>query len=91
MPSSPYSVRLSAVSQRLATVSFMKPDSHGGVPIGHYLLQYRELSAHDWREVRSHSAHSEYFNFWCFPEGVLSLSLLGLFLEWMALLMLLGL
>ncbi|KAG9348840.1 hypothetical protein JZ751_029157 [Albula glossodonta] len=33
VPSNPYAVRLSSVSQRRATVSFMKPDSHGGVPI----------------------------------------------------------
>ncbi|KAK0142440.1 Neural cell adhesion molecule 2 [Merluccius polli] len=58
VPSNPYSVRLSAVSQRLATVTFMKPDSHGGVPIGHYLVQYKELSTYDWREVRSHSAQT---------------------------------
>ncbi|KAJ3584645.1 hypothetical protein NHX12_015140, partial [Muraenolepis orangiensis] len=44
VPSNPYSVRLSAVSQRLATVTFMKPDSHGGVPISHYLVQYKELT-----------------------------------------------
>ncbi|KAJ3584528.1 hypothetical protein NHX12_015023 [Muraenolepis orangiensis] len=58
VPSNPYSVRLSAVSQRLATVTFMKPDSHGGVPISHYLVQYKELTTFDWREVRSHSAQT---------------------------------
>ncbi|XP_029942351.1 neural cell adhesion molecule 2 [Salarias fasciatus] len=58
VPSNPYSLRLSAVSQRLATVSFMKPDSHGGVPISHYLLQYREAGPQDWRELRSHSVHT---------------------------------
>ncbi|KAJ3584198.1 hypothetical protein NHX12_014694, partial [Muraenolepis orangiensis] len=39
VPSNPYSVRLSAVCQRLATVPFMKPDSHGGVPTSRYLVQ----------------------------------------------------
>uniref|UniRef100_A0A1A8GG60 Neural cell adhesion molecule 2 n=1 Tax=Nothobranchius korthausae TaxID=1143690 RepID=A0A1A8GG60_9TELE len=55
VPSNPYSVRLSAVSQRLATVTFMKPDSHGGVPISFYLVQFKELGSQDWRDVRSHS------------------------------------
>lgn len=58
VPSNPYSVRLSAVSQRLATVAFMKPDSHGGVPISYYLVQYKEGSQ-DWRDVKSHSVQSE--------------------------------
>ncbi|KAL1022382.1 hypothetical protein UPYG_G00026140 [Umbra pygmaea] len=49
VPSNPYSVRLSAVSQRSATVTFMKPDSHGGVPIGHYLVNYKEVGSQDWR------------------------------------------
>uniref|UniRef100_A0A8C2KIM8 Zgc:152904 n=1 Tax=Cyprinus carpio TaxID=7962 RepID=A0A8C2KIM8_CYPCA len=55
VPSHPYSVRLSAVSQRLATISFMKPDSHGGVPISYYIISYRDTSAQDWRTVRSHA------------------------------------
>ncbi|XP_028427835.1 neural cell adhesion molecule 2 isoform X1 [Perca flavescens] len=55
VPSNPYSVRLSAVSQRLATVTFMKPDSHGGVPISYYLVQYKEMGSQDWRDVKSHS------------------------------------
>ncbi|XP_059184043.1 neural cell adhesion molecule 2-like isoform X2 [Centropristis striata] len=55
VPSNPYSVRLSAVSQRLATVTFMKPDSHGGVPISFYLVQYKEVGSQDWRDVKSHS------------------------------------
>ncbi|XP_037829884.1 neural cell adhesion molecule 2 isoform X2 [Kryptolebias marmoratus] len=58
VPSNPYSVRLSAVSQRLATVTFMKPDSHGGVPISYYLVQYKELGSQDWRDVRSHSVQT---------------------------------
>ncbi|XP_040030781.2 neural cell adhesion molecule 2 isoform X6 [Gasterosteus aculeatus] len=55
VPSNPYSVRLSAVSQRLVTVTFMKPDSHGGVPISYYLVQYKEAGSQEWRDVRSHS------------------------------------
>ncbi|XP_005809694.2 neural cell adhesion molecule 2 isoform X2 [Xiphophorus maculatus] len=58
VPSNPYSVRLSAVSQRLATVTFMKPDSHGGVPISFYLVQYKELGSIDWRDVKSHSVQT---------------------------------
>ncbi|CAJ1086759.1 neural cell adhesion molecule 2-like isoform X2 [Xyrichtys novacula] len=58
VPSNPYSVRLSAVSQRLATVTFMKPDSHGGVPISYYLVQYKEVGSQDWRDVRSHSVQT---------------------------------
>ncbi|TRY92788.1 hypothetical protein DNTS_024859 [Danionella cerebrum] len=54
VPSSPFSVRLSAVSQRMATVSFMKPESHGGVPIGYYLIHFRESKEHEWRTQRSH-------------------------------------
>ncbi|KAM6893825.1 neural cell adhesion molecule 2 isoform 2-T2 [Xenentodon cancila] len=58
VPSNPYSVRLSAVSQRLATVTFMKPDSHGGVPISYYLVQYKEVGSLDWRDVKSHSVQT---------------------------------
>ncbi|XP_067298389.1 neural cell adhesion molecule 2 isoform X3 [Pseudorasbora parva] len=54
VPSNPYSVRLTAVSQRLATVTFMKPDSHGGVPISYYIINYKDTSTQDWRTVRSH-------------------------------------
>ncbi|KAM9835864.1 neural cell adhesion molecule 2 [Aulostomus maculatus] len=58
VPSNPYSVRLSAVSQRLATVTFMKPDSHGGVPISYYLVQYKEVGSQDWRDVKSHGVQT---------------------------------
>ncbi|XP_024917804.1 neural cell adhesion molecule 2 isoform X2 [Cynoglossus semilaevis] len=58
VPSNPYSVHLSAVSQRLATVTFMKPDLHGGVPISYYLVQYKELSSPDWRDIKSHSVQT---------------------------------
>uniref|UniRef100_A0AAR2ITJ8 Neural cell adhesion molecule 2 n=1 Tax=Pygocentrus nattereri TaxID=42514 RepID=A0AAR2ITJ8_PYGNA len=59
VPSNPYSVRLSSVAQRTATVTFMKPDSHGGVPIDHYLVRYKDISSHDWRDVKSHGTQSE--------------------------------
>ncbi|XP_031707639.1 neural cell adhesion molecule 2 isoform X6 [Anarrhichthys ocellatus] len=55
VPSNPYSLRLSAVSQRLATVAFMKPDSHGGVPISYFLVQYKEVGSQEWKDVKSHS------------------------------------
>ncbi|XP_056287066.1 neural cell adhesion molecule 2-like [Pseudoliparis swirei] len=58
VPSNPYSLRLSAVSQRLATVTFMKPDSHGGVPIGYYLVEYKEVGSQEWRHVKSHSVQT---------------------------------
>uniref|UniRef100_A0A3B1JJ38 Neural cell adhesion molecule 2 n=1 Tax=Astyanax mexicanus TaxID=7994 RepID=A0A3B1JJ38_ASTMX len=58
VPSNPYSVRLSSIAQRTATVTFMKPDSHGGVPIDHYLVRYKDISSHDWRDVQSHGTHT---------------------------------
>ncbi|KAM9830885.1 neural cell adhesion molecule 2-like isoform 2-T2 [Syngnathus typhle] len=58
VPSNPHSLRLSAISRRLAAVTFVKPDSHGGVPIGYYLVQYKELGPQDWKDVRSHSVHT---------------------------------
>ncbi|KAJ8350816.1 hypothetical protein SKAU_G00259460, partial [Synaphobranchus kaupii] len=58
VPSNPYSVRLGSVSQRVATVTFMKPDSHGGVPIGHYLVKYKDVSSQDWRDVKSHGVQT---------------------------------
>ncbi|XP_073722394.1 neural cell adhesion molecule 2 isoform X1 [Misgurnus anguillicaudatus] len=58
VPSNPTSVRLTAVSQRLATVTFIKPDSHGGVPISYYIINYRDTSSPDWRTVRSHGVQT---------------------------------
>ncbi|XP_073805256.1 neural cell adhesion molecule 2 isoform X3 [Danio rerio] len=59
VPSSPYSVRMTAVSQRMATVSFMKPDSHGGVPISFYIINYRDTSsAQEWRSARTHGVQT---------------------------------
>uniref|UniRef100_A0A8C1J2V0 Neural cell adhesion molecule 2 n=1 Tax=Cyprinus carpio TaxID=7962 RepID=A0A8C1J2V0_CYPCA len=53
VPSNPYSVRLSSVAQRVATVTFTKPDSHGGVPISHYLVKYKDISSQDWKDMKS--------------------------------------
>ncbi|KAK1170105.1 neural cell adhesion molecule 2 [Acipenser oxyrinchus oxyrinchus] len=54
VPSNPYAVRLSSVSQAMATISFTKPDSHGGVPISYYQVDFKESVSEDWRVVRSH-------------------------------------
>ncbi|XP_051557850.1 neural cell adhesion molecule 2-like isoform X2 [Myxocyprinus asiaticus] len=58
VPSNPYSVSLTAVSQRLATVTFLKPDSHGGVPISYYIVNYKDTSSLDWRTMRSHGVQT---------------------------------
>ncbi|XP_018613158.1 neural cell adhesion molecule 2 isoform X2 [Scleropages formosus] len=58
VPSSPHSVRLSSVAQRVATVTFMKPESHGGVPISHYLVKYKDIGMQDWRDVKSHGVQT---------------------------------
>ncbi|KAK1167618.1 neural cell adhesion molecule 2-like [Acipenser oxyrinchus oxyrinchus] len=38
----------------MATISFTKPDSHGGVPISYYQVDFKESVSEDWRVVRSH-------------------------------------
>ncbi|XP_048866768.1 neural cell adhesion molecule 2 isoform X2 [Brienomyrus brachyistius] len=58
VPSNPHSVRLSSVAQRIATVNFMKPDSHGGVPISHYLVRYRDVGLQEWKDVKSHGVQT---------------------------------
>uniref|UniRef100_A0AAY4A850 Neural cell adhesion molecule 2 n=1 Tax=Denticeps clupeoides TaxID=299321 RepID=A0AAY4A850_9TELE len=58
VPSNPYSVRLTSVSQRIATVTFMKPDSHGGVPIGHYVVSFKDPNSQEWRTVKSHGVQT---------------------------------
>ncbi|KAI4885645.1 hypothetical protein NFI96_007302 [Prochilodus magdalenae] len=58
VPSNPYSVRFASVSQRIATVTFMKPDSHGGVPIGHYIVNYKDQSSQEWRTIKSHGVQT---------------------------------
>ncbi|MGH0139501.1 UNVERIFIED_CONTAM: hypothetical protein FKN15_071855 [Acipenser sinensis] len=59
VPSNPYAVRLSSVSQAMATISFTKPDSHGGVPISYYQVDFKESISEDWRVVRSHGILSK--------------------------------
>lgn len=59
VPSNPYSVRLSSVAQRVATVTFTKPDSHGGVPISYYLVKYKDISSQDWKDVKSQGTQSK--------------------------------
>uniref|UniRef100_A0A8C9TV25 Zgc:152904 n=1 Tax=Scleropages formosus TaxID=113540 RepID=A0A8C9TV25_SCLFO len=54
VPSSPYAVQTDAVMQRVATVTFTKPESHGGVPISHYLVRYKDAGSAQWRSVKSH-------------------------------------
>ncbi|KAM6892831.1 neural cell adhesion molecule 2-like [Lycodopsis pacificus] len=54
VPSNPYALRLSDVSQHLMTVTFMKPDSDGGLPISHFLVQYKEVGSEEWTDVKSH-------------------------------------
>ncbi|XP_036401669.1 neural cell adhesion molecule 2-like isoform X5 [Megalops cyprinoides] len=58
VPSNPYAVRIGSVSQRVATVTFMKPDSHGGVPISYYLVRYRDTSSQHWSNVQSHGVET---------------------------------
>ncbi|XP_066516169.1 neural cell adhesion molecule 2-like isoform X2 [Hoplias malabaricus] len=58
VPSNPYSVRFASVSQRIASVTFMKPDSHGGVPIGHYIVNYKDQGSQEWRTVKSHGVQT---------------------------------
>lgn len=62
MPSNPYSVRLSGVAQRVATVTFVKPDSHGGVPIDHYLVRFKDAGSQDWKAVKSQGTQSKFFS-----------------------------
>jgi len=47
------------VAQRVATVTFTKPDSHGGVPISYYLVKYKDISSQDWKDVKSQGTQSK--------------------------------
>ncbi|XP_064185783.1 neural cell adhesion molecule 2-like isoform X2 [Anguilla rostrata] len=58
VPSGPSVVRLSSVSQRTATVTFRTPESHGGVPIAHYVVRFRTPGAPHWRDVPSHGVET---------------------------------
>ncbi|XP_075450069.1 neural cell adhesion molecule 2 isoform X3 [Ascaphus truei] len=53
VPSSPYDLRVIELSQTYAKVYFKKPDSHGGVPIHHYQMDFKEGSSETWKVVRS--------------------------------------
>ncbi|KAG8450289.1 hypothetical protein GDO86_002804, partial [Hymenochirus boettgeri] len=58
VPSSPYGLRVIELSQTYAKVFFNKPDSHGGVPIHHYLMDFKEVSSETWKVVRSHGTQT---------------------------------
>ncbi|NWU69266.1 NCAM2 protein, partial [Pterocles burchelli] len=58
VPSNPYGVRVSELSQTTAKISFNKPDSHGGVPIHHYQVDVKEVASETWKIVRSHGVQS---------------------------------
>lgn len=38
----------------------MKPDSHGGVPIDHYLVRYKDASSQEWKPVKSQGTQSKF-------------------------------
>ncbi|KAM9319459.1 neural cell adhesion molecule 2 [Gastrophryne carolinensis] len=54
VPSSPHGLRVIELSQTYAKVLFNNPDSHGGVPIHHYQMDYKEVSSDIWKVVHSH-------------------------------------
>ncbi|XP_040194751.1 neural cell adhesion molecule 2 isoform X2 [Rana temporaria] len=53
VPSSPHGMRVEELSQTLAKVFFQMPDSHGGVPIHHYQIDFKEVSSDIWKVVHS--------------------------------------
>ncbi|XP_067897362.1 neural cell adhesion molecule 2-like isoform X2 [Heterodontus francisci] len=59
VPSRPYGLRVLAVSQTIARISFTKPDSHGGVPIHHYQVEMNEADSEDWKTVNSNGSQKE--------------------------------
>ncbi|XP_043557343.1 neural cell adhesion molecule 2-like isoform X3 [Chiloscyllium plagiosum] len=58
VPSRPYGLRVLAVSQTIARISFTKPDSHGGVPIHHYQVEVNEADSGDWKTVNSNGSQT---------------------------------
>ncbi|XP_072288309.1 neural cell adhesion molecule 2 isoform X7 [Pyxicephalus adspersus] len=58
VPSSPHGLRVIELSQTYAKVFFNKPDSHGGVPIHHYQMDYKEVSSDIWKVVLSHGTQT---------------------------------
>ncbi|XP_077336169.1 neural cell adhesion molecule 2 isoform X1 [Lithobates pipiens] len=58
VPSSPHGMRVIELSQTYAKVFFNKPDSHGGVPIHHYQMDFKEVSSDIWKVVHSHGTQT---------------------------------
>ncbi|XP_067849467.1 neural cell adhesion molecule 2-like isoform X2 [Heptranchias perlo] len=58
VPSRPYGLRVLAVSQTIARISFTKPDSHGGVPIHHYQVEVKEVDSEDWKTMTSNGSQT---------------------------------
>lgn len=58
VPSSPHGLRVIELSQTYAKVFFNKPDSHGGVPIHHYQMDFKEVSSDIWKVVHSHGTQT---------------------------------
>ncbi|XP_063812437.1 neural cell adhesion molecule 2 isoform X2 [Pseudophryne corroboree] len=58
VPSSPHGLRVIELSQTYAKVFFNKPDSHGGVPIHHYQMDFKEVSSDTWKVVHSHGTQT---------------------------------
>ncbi|PIO34519.1 hypothetical protein AB205_0215830 [Aquarana catesbeiana] len=58
VPSSPHGMRVIELSQTKAKVFFNKPDSHGGVPIHHYQMDFKEVSSDIWKVVHSHGTQT---------------------------------
>ncbi|KAM4699801.1 neural cell adhesion molecule 2 isoform 3-T3 [Discoglossus pictus] len=58
VPSSPYGLRVIELSQTYAKVFFNKPDSHGGVPIHHYQMDFKEVSSETWKVIHSHGTQT---------------------------------
>uniref|UniRef100_V9KFI8 Neural cell adhesion molecule 2-like protein n=1 Tax=Callorhinchus milii TaxID=7868 RepID=V9KFI8_CALMI len=60
VPSRPYGLRVVSVSQTVAKISFTKPDSHGGIPIHHYRVDFKEADWEDWRTVNSNGSETHF-------------------------------
>ncbi|KAG8590839.1 hypothetical protein GDO81_006933 [Engystomops pustulosus] len=58
VPSSPHGLRVIELSQTYAKIFFNKPDSHGGVPIHHYQMDFKEVSSDTWKVVHSHGTQT---------------------------------
>ncbi|XP_044143507.1 neural cell adhesion molecule 2 isoform X2 [Bufo gargarizans] len=58
VPSSPHGLRVIELSQTKAKIFFNKPDSHGGVPIHHYQMDFKEVSSDTWKVVHSNGTQT---------------------------------